>query len=222
MTILKYKSVFDIIGPIMIGPSSSHTAGAVAIGKIAHILFGEEPKKITIQYYDSFAETHLGHGTDVAIISGILGFAASDLRVPQAIEIAEDCGIEICFIEEKDSSPLNHPNTAIVTLENDDKKIVVSGCSIGGGTIEIHHIQLDGVDITLGGTLPILIAKINDELNKEEIESFVSEKVKINSQNIHKTSNGSSILSFSLDNHLKLEDLRTLKSKIDEIYYLSI
>ena len=82
-----YKSCFDIIGPIMVGPSSSHTAGAIAIGALARQLFGGTPKSVRCDYYESFAETHKGHGTDFAIISGILGFATDDERVPRAVEV---------------------------------------------------------------------------------------------------------------------------------------
>ncbi len=93
--VMNYKSCFDIIGPIMIGPSSSHTAGALAIGLAARKLFGGTPEKIVIKYYESFADTHKGHGTDFAIIGGILGLAADDANVTQSIELAEEQGIEI-------------------------------------------------------------------------------------------------------------------------------
>ena len=79
-----YRSVFDIIGPIMVGPSSSHTAGAVAIGKAARAIFQELPKKVTVHYYESFAQTHRGHGTDFAIAAGIMGFPPDDAQVPMA------------------------------------------------------------------------------------------------------------------------------------------
>ncbi|MGU7367115.1 serine dehydratase beta chain, partial [Bacillus cereus] len=84
----------------MIGPSSSHTAGALAIGTVANKLFQGLPKKVVVKYYESFAETHKGHGTDFAIIAGILGLAADDSKVPDAIKIAESKGIDITFIEQ--------------------------------------------------------------------------------------------------------------------------
>ena len=139
-----YKSVFDIIGPVMVGPSSSHTAGAVAIGQVAHKLFSQKITQVTIDYYESFAKTHRGHGTDFAIIAGVLGMQTDDLRVPDAVRIAEMRGIKVKFIEHEGKSPINHPNTAIVTLANKDKEVKVAGCSIGGGTIEIRKIQIDG------------------------------------------------------------------------------
>ena len=103
-----YKSCFDIIGPIMVGPSSSHTAGAIAIGALARQLFGGTPKNVRCDYYESFSETHKGHGTDFAIISGILGFTTDDERVPRAVEIAVSQGMHIEFVERKEPSPVNH------------------------------------------------------------------------------------------------------------------
>ncbi|WP_373711530.1 serine dehydratase beta chain [Jeotgalibaca porci] len=92
-----FRSVFDIIGPIMVGPSSSHTAGALALGKAAAQLFGMIPKKITIHYYESFADTHLGHGTDFAILGGILGLNADDPMLPKAVEMAASQQIAVSF-----------------------------------------------------------------------------------------------------------------------------
>lgn len=152
-----YRSVFDIIGPIMIGPSSSHTAGAVAIGQAANKLFGRVPSKVTVHYYGSFAQTHRGHGTDYAIAAGILGFAADDSRVPSAPEIARDNGMDLRFVEEEGPSPINHPNTAVIDMSDGSKKVQISGCSIGGGTIEIRDFILHGIEVKPNGPLPIIV-----------------------------------------------------------------
>lgn len=153
----RYKSVFDIIGPVMVGPSSSHTAGAVAIGREGNRLFGGVPKKVTVHYYGSFAQTHRGHGTDYAIAAGILGFTTEDLRVPRAPEIARQRGIDIRFVEEEGQSPIGHPNTAILDMSDGEKKAQLSGCSIGGGAIEVREIVLHGINIKPAGSLPIVI-----------------------------------------------------------------
>lgn len=87
---MKYKTVFDIIGPVMIGPSSSHTAGAARIGKMARELFGREPKWITISFYGSFAKTYKGHGTDVAMIGGLMNFETDDERIINAFDHAKE------------------------------------------------------------------------------------------------------------------------------------
>ena len=121
--VVNYKSCFDVIGPVMIGPSSSHTAGALAIGVVANKLLQGLPKKVVVKYYESFAETHKGHGTDFAIIAGVLGFATDDSRVPNSIKIAKSQGIDIAFVEEAGDSPAGHPNTADIYLENDQRSI---------------------------------------------------------------------------------------------------
>ncbi|MDM5187351.1 L-serine ammonia-lyase, iron-sulfur-dependent subunit beta [Bacillus sp. DX4.1] len=156
--VVKYKSCFDVIGPVMIGPSSSHTAGALAIGTVAKKLFQGLPKKVVVRYYESFAETHKGHGTDFAIIAGILGFAADDSKVPDAIKIAESKGIDITFIEKAGDSPAGHPNTADVYLEDESRSIRTIGISVGGGLIEVKHVEIDGFGLDLQGPLPVIIA----------------------------------------------------------------
>lgn len=117
-----FRSIFDIIGPVMVGPSSSHTAGALALGKAAAQLFEVKPKKVTIHYYESFADTHLGHGTDFAILGGILGFAADDPMIPQSLKMAESQKIAVTFIEEIGDSPVGHPNTATMCWSGTRKK----------------------------------------------------------------------------------------------------
>ncbi|KRM24574.1 L-serine ammonia-lyase, iron-sulfur-dependent subunit beta [Latilactobacillus graminis] len=155
----QYRSVFDIIGPIMIGPSSSHTAGAVAIGHVANRLFHTSISKIIVRYYESFAQTHQGHGTDYAIISGVLGFDPADKRVPMAVDLARRQGIDVVFIEEPGKSPVNHPNTAELTLINREKELTIWGCSIGGGTIEIRQVDFNGIKIKTDGPLPLIFVE---------------------------------------------------------------
>lgn len=158
-----FRSVFDIIGPIMVGPSSSHTAGALALGKAAAQLFGMLPKKITIQYYESFADTHLGHGTDFAILGGILGLNADDPMLPNAVEMAESQQIEVRFIEERVPSPVGHPNTARMTLERDDLRIIATGSSVGGGTIALNQVEIAEFPMTIDGYLPLYFLKQNSQ-----------------------------------------------------------
>lgn len=156
-----FHSVFDIIGPIMVGPSSSHTAGALALGKAASQLFGMLPKKITIYYYESFADTHLGHGTDFAILGGILGLAADDPLLPHSLEMARAQNIEVSFIEEKVPSPVAHPNTAKMVLERDDRCMTATGCSIGGGSIQLNFVEMEDFNMAIDGNLPLYFIKQN-------------------------------------------------------------
>ncbi|MCM3767962.1 L-serine ammonia-lyase, iron-sulfur-dependent subunit beta [Neobacillus niacini] len=155
---MKYRSVFDIIGPVMIGPSSSHTAGAARIGRVARSLFGREPKWANISLYGSFAKTYKGHGTDVAIVGGLLDFDTDDTRIINALDIANERGMKIQFIEE-DAVP-DHPNTARVIIGDHNGELELVGISIGGGKIEIT--ELNGFVLKLSGNHPALLVVHND------------------------------------------------------------
>lgn len=165
-----YRSVFDIIGPIMIGPSSSHTAGAVAIGRVARQVLGQTPVRVTVHYYESFAQTHQGHGTDYAIVAGLLQMDPADPRVPNSRELASQAGIEINFVEEPGASPIGHPNTAVLDLVGATKQARLAGCSVGGGIIEVRELVLEGVAIQPSGPLPIVLfqAPVADQAKQEQ------------------------------------------------------
>ncbi|MCS1351379.1 L-serine ammonia-lyase, iron-sulfur-dependent subunit beta [Mechercharimyces sp. CAU 1602] len=156
---MKYRSVFDIIGPVMIGPSSSHTAGAARIGRAARSLFGRKPTKATITFYGSFAKTYRGHGTDVAIVGGILNYDTYDKRIVKALELAEEAGITI-EIHESDELT-DHPNTARLQLSDGRGNMEIVGISIGGGKMEIT--ELDGFDLKLSGNAPALLVMHQDQ-----------------------------------------------------------
>lgn len=148
------RSAFDITGPIMIGPSSSHTAGATRIGLMARTVLGEEPVEAEIQLYGSFAETYRGHGTDRALIAGIMGFAPDDERIREALDIAKAKGIKFEFI--KVDLEDAHPNTAIIYLTGKSGTTVsIQGASIGGGNIKITN--LNGYPVELNGKYTCLI-----------------------------------------------------------------
>lgn len=156
---MKFKSVFDIIGPVMIGPSSSHTAGAARIGRVARSLFNREPKWAIISFYGSFAKTYKGHGTDVAIIGGILNYDTFDKRIKDSITIAENKGLQIEFHIE--DAILSHPNTARIKMGDDQGDLELVGISIGGGKIEI--IELNGFELKLSGNHPAILVAHNDK-----------------------------------------------------------
>lgn len=133
-------NVFDIIGPIMVGPSSSHTAGAVRIGKIARAVSGGQPAVVTIELYGSFAQTYKGHGTDKAIIAGLLGMAPDDERIKDSLELARELGMVFKF--RKSSNKAVHPNTALIlAVDQLGKKTIVQGSSVGGGRIVVNRIN---------------------------------------------------------------------------------
>lgn len=173
---MKFKSVFDIIGAVMIGASSSHTAGAARIGRVARNLFEREPKWINIHFYGSFAETYKGHGTDVAIIGGILDFDTFDERIKDSLEIAEQHGIQVNFhIEE--AIP-EHPNTAKIHLGDEDGEMELVGISIGGGKIEIT--ELNGFQLKLSGHHPAILVVHNDRFGAIAKVANVLAKYEIN------------------------------------------
>lgn len=217
----RYKSVFDIIGPVMVGPSSSHTAGAVAIGREGNRLFGGVPKKVTVHYYGSFAQTHRGHGTDYAIAAGILGFTTEDLRVPRAPEIARQRGIDIRFVEEEGQSSIGHPNTAILDMSDGEKKAQLSGCSIGGGAIEVREIVLHGINIKPAGSLPIVIlVDFERKLNHERsLSDFLKLKAPFKEKRIYK-SHACYIYEYDIQNYFKPALTGELRKKYPHIICL--
>ena len=150
---MKYRSVFEIIGPVMVGPSSSHTAGPVRIGQIARRLFGREPSDVTVRLYGSFAETYRGHATDVAVVGGILDYAADDPRIPDALRYARERGMAVRFIA--DDAAAIHPNALRITLADDQGRMEVAGASIGGGIVQIT--ELNGFPLRLSGENPALL-----------------------------------------------------------------
>ena len=141
-------NVFHIIGPVMIGPSSSHTAGAVRIGRVAHkILEGADPAEITVELSGSFAKTYAGHGTDRALLAGIMGFDSDSPEIRDAFAIAERKHIRYKIVPV--DIPDTHPNTARLSITaKDGKKIIVEGSSIGGGNIRITRINDMKVDFS--------------------------------------------------------------------------
>ena len=150
---MKYKTVFDIIGPTMVGPSSSHTAGAVRIGLVAKDLFNQIRKQVDIYLYGSFMETYKGHGTDVALVGGLLGYDTDDDRIQKSLETAEEIGMKVNFIEMAEER--SHPNTAIINMRDGEKEISVEGVSIGGGKIEV--VAINGFSIAISGNYPALL-----------------------------------------------------------------
>jgi len=150
--------VLDIIGPVMIGPSSSHTAGAVRLGKVGRLVLGEEPKKAKIFLHGSFKETYRGHGTDRALVAGLLGFDTDDGRIRDSLEIAKAQGLDYEFLPI--DLPEVHPNTVYLELTGETKKAELTGSSIGGGAVLITNIN--GYPVNITAKYPTLIVPHND------------------------------------------------------------
>lgn len=157
---MKTLSAFDIIGPRMMGPSSSHTAGAARLAKIAGRIGGPEVTKVVFTLYGSFAQTYKGHGTDKALVAGILGMEPDDERLPNSFSIAEEQGLEIVWELSEETKP--HPNTVkIDTTNRKGKQVSVVGQSIGGGNLVITNIN--GVEVEITGEYPTMIVDHLDE-----------------------------------------------------------
>lgn len=157
---MEFISLFDVIGPNMIGPSSSHTAGAVSIALLARSLFPDTPKKARFILYGSFSKTYRGHGTDKALLGGILGFKPDDERIRDSFAIARAEGLEF-FFEVDDKTKTDHPNTVDIFLESaQGKQMSVRGQSVGGGKIRI--VRINGIDVDFTGEYSTIIVKQED------------------------------------------------------------
>lgn len=157
---MAFISIFDVVGPNMVGPSSSHTAGAASISFIAKKMFNKPINSVKFVLYGSFAKTYKGHGTDRALVGGILGFESDDLRIKNSFEIANENGLIYSFEESQDET--EHPNTVdIHILGKNEEKMVIRGVSIGGGKIKI--VSIDNIAVEFYGEYPTLIIDHKDE-----------------------------------------------------------
>lgn len=151
---------FDIVGPVMIGPSSSHTAGAARIGLMARNILRDEPVKAAITLYGSFAKTYKGHGTDKALVAGLLGMHADDVRLRTSFAAAAEKGLSLTW--ERSGEETDHPNTVHISMVGKSgKKADVVGVSIGGGRISIR--QINGFDVEIDGEEHTLITFHRDK-----------------------------------------------------------
>ncbi|MCL2694820.1 MAG: L-serine ammonia-lyase, iron-sulfur-dependent subunit beta [Clostridiales bacterium] len=157
---MEQYSVFDIIGPCMTGPSSSHTAGAVRLAHVVKHMVGKPITEAHITLYGSFAETGKGHGTDKALIAGLLGLLPDDSRIKHAHELAKEQGLLVLFAYSDEG--VAHPNTArIYAIAEDGESTEVVGQSIGGGRIRI--IEINGLAVEISGDYPTIIIRYRDK-----------------------------------------------------------
>jgi len=152
-------SLLDIIGPVMVGPSSSHTAGACRLGLLARNLVGGTPQKARIELHGSFARTGEGHGTDKAIAGGLMGFRPDDERLRDALEIAQGEGLDYVF-EKTTLGDDAHPNTARITVERGERHAVMTGASLGAGRILVTEIN--GYAVEVSGTYHTIVLIAED------------------------------------------------------------
>lgn len=195
-------NVFDIIGPVMIGPSSSHTAGAVRIGRVARAVLGEEPVRVLLRLHGSFARTYKGHGTDKALVGGLLGFDTDDIRIRDSLDLAREKGIDVKI--ETVSLRDAHPNTALIQAESVSGRIVtVEGASVGGGNIRIK--QINGMKVELTGEYHTLLVSMRDMPGMVAAVTSIlaGENINIAKMNLSRSTRyGDALMILEVDQHL--------------------
>ncbi len=219
-------SVFDIAGPVMVGPSSSHTAGAARIGQFARAIFDATPTKVHFLLHGSFGEVYKGHSTDKALLGGIMKFPPNDERIKTAFEVAKEKNLEYEF-EPGDLGGGYHPNTVKITLENEERKMTLIGSSIGGGNIEIS--QIDGFDIYLTGSsaeqyFTLVVENENMPGMLAKTTTFLGEKgIRIvNMQSSYLAGENKVLSVLSIDQSLSLEEILTLEMEPGILFVRSL
>ena len=217
-------NIFDIMGPVMVGPSSSHTAGAVKIGYISRRLLGEALVSAKILLYGSFLTTGKGHGTRKALVAGLLGMKTDDIRIPDAPEIAEEEGIKVEFGEAMLKEA--HPNTAQLFLTGvSGRTLEVIGQSLGGSRINIAEI--DGIETNFSGDHPTLVVHNQDQPGHvSEVTSMLAHKsVNIATMQLYRASRGGeAVMVIERDQEVPAEGIEWLKKVegVNKVTYLGL
>ena len=217
-------NIFDIMGPVMVGPSSSHTAGAVKIGYISRRLLGEALVSAKILLYGSFLTTGKGHGTRKALVAGLLGMKTDDIRIPDALEIAEEEGIKVEFGEAMLKEA--HPNTAQLFLTGvSGRMLEVIGQSLGGSRINIAEI--DGIETNFSGDHPTLVVHNQDQPGHvSEVTSMLAHKsVNIATMQLYRASRGGeAVMVIECDQEVPAEGIEWLKKVegVNKVTYLGL
>lgn len=216
-------NIFDIVGPVMVGPSSSHTAGAVKIGYVSRKLLGEEVKEARILLYGSFLTTGTGHGTRKALVAGLLGMKTDDIRIPDAIELAEKTGMKIEFGEAHLKEA--HPNTVQLFLTGvSGRTLEIIGQSLGGSRINIAEI--DGIETNFSGEYPTLVVHNLDQPGHvSEVTSMLAHKgVNIAYMQLYRSNRGGeAVMVVECDQEIPREGIEWLEKVegVKKVTYLS-
>ncbi len=204
-------NIFEILGPVMVGPSSSHTAGAVRIGLMTRRLLAERPVKAVIGMHGSFAATGLGHGTDRALVAGLLGMQPEDMRIPGSFEYAREAGLAFSFetIQLRDA----HPNSVVIEVVGEKgRDLTVQASSLGGGRIMIN--RLDDIDVNCTCEMPTLIVHNMDQPGHvAEVTSMLSHKsVNIANMSLYRDKRGGrAVMVVETDQPIPLESIKWLE-----------
>ncbi|MDY6317003.1 MAG: L-serine ammonia-lyase, iron-sulfur-dependent subunit beta [Oribacterium sp.] len=218
-------TLFDIIGPVMVGPSSSHTAGAVKIGLAARKLMRQKILSARIDFHGSFLATGHGHGTDCAVVAGLLGMAVDDERMPDSIQYAEDAGMRITF-GACDLGEDAHPNSVRMFLTGDrGKTLEIEAASLGGGRIMIT--KLDGLSANFSGDFPTLIVHNQDTPGHvaEVTMMLKNNAINIATMQLYRASRGgSAVMVLECDQEIPIDQVRYISGLpgINKVTYYSL
>jgi L-serine dehydratase len=219
------SSIFDMIGPIMIGPSSSHTAGVVRLGRAAVSILGAIPEEAEIIFYNSFARTYEGHGSDRAVIAGLLDFATDDARIKTSFDEAEKNGLKYTFRSIGNASTF-HPNSIRFKLKKGDKNVEVLGVSRGGGLIEIEEVNGYNAGFTTGLFTVLVFAEDRTGSIAFISNILANDECNIATMNVsRKGKRGVACLVIEIDSEIRplsLEYLRSLHWVKEVIYMLPL
>ncbi len=218
-------NLFDVVGPVMVGPSSSHTAGAVRIGNVSRKLLGDEIKEARIGLHGSFLATGKGHGTDKALIAGLMGFAVDDDRIPNSFALAAEKGMGFSF-SAIDLGEEAHPNSARLELTSvSGRQLEIVGASVGGGRIMIK--ELDGLEANFSGDYPTLIVHNEDQPGHvAEVTSMLQHKsVNIATMQLYRSGRGGhAVMVIECDQEIPQESVRWLGhlEGVEKVTYYSL
>ncbi len=214
-------SILDVMGPVMVGPSSSHTAGTARLGRVAREILDDDPVRVRFFLHPPLAATYRGHGSDFALVGGAIGLNVDDPRIPEAIRIAEQMGVDIAFTEEDQGEV--HPNTVRVEMEGASGAVEIAGSSIGGGVIEVFKIN--GFQTRFKGDSPTLLLFYRDRPGMiAEVANIIAEEgINIASLYCSRKQRGKdAFMQVDVDSPLAQEALKRIRSlpDVDDARYL--
>ncbi len=211
---MEQKSIFSVISPIMVGPSSSHTAGAVRLGLMARNIYKNEFKKVKFVLYNSFAKTGFGHGTDKGLLAGVLGYSVDEACIKNIFDIVDN--IEYSYEYKEDIS--RHPNSVDITF---DDKMTVSGDSVGAGEIRINNIN--GFSANIDGSYDTLLLMYKDVPGMISQVSDIIQKQKVNIASLHcdrSSKGGTASMYVALDIPIG-EDVVNQVKQIKDVFFVT-
>lgn len=213
--------ILDIMGPVMVGPSSSHTAGTARLGRVAREILGEDPVRVEFHLHPPLAKTYRGHGSDFALVGGSIGMSCDDPRIPESLRIAEQRGVEYEFAEEDQGDV--HPNTARIVATGPTRTAEIIGSSVGGGVIEVHSIN--GYRARYKGDSPTLMMWYRDRpgMIHEVTKVIAEEGINIASLECSRRQRGKgAFMQIDIDSPLSVEATGRVRAlaDVDHVLYL--